>query len=72
MVAILQCFVLPEEHLCEIMVINGSIHLTNVERFFSTLTEITRLRKTKKSPSCDSTTLLLSTPRMPKTKQTTL
>lgn len=52
-VAILPCFenVLPKEHLCEIMVINGSIHLTKVERFSSTLNESTRLRKTRKSPS---------------------
>lgn len=74
MVAVWPCFetVLPKEHLCEIMVINGSIHLTKVERFFSTLTESTRLRKTRKSPSWDSTTLLLSTPRTTKTKQSTL
>lgn len=53
MVAILSCFeiALPKEHLCEIMAINGSIHLTNVDKLFSTLNESTRLRKTRKSPS---------------------
>lgn len=73
MVVILSCFeiALPKEHLCEIMDINGSIHLTYVDRLFSTLNESTRLRKTRKSPSWDSTTLLLSTPRMTKKKHFT-
>lgn len=54
--------VLPERHLCEIMAMSGSIHLTKVESLFITLSDSTRLRNTKKSASWDSTTLLLSPP----------
>lgn len=50
----------PKEHFCEIMAMSGSIHLTKVGRVFITLNDSTRLRNTKKSPSWDSTTLLLS------------
>lgn len=45
------------------MAMSGSIHLTNVESFFITLRDSTRLRNTKKSASCDSITLLLSIPK---------
>lgn len=44
------------------MAMSGSIHLTKVESLFITLKDSTRLRKTNKSASWDSTTLLLSTP----------
>lgn len=60
---------LPELHLYEIIAINGSIHLTNAETLLATLSDKMRLRKTRKSASWDSTTLLLRTISAPKIKQ---